>query len=115
MSDRASEQETVVEFPATGDPLDKTGRGIMGSLDRAATLLRENIQNTVNVSHKLSLQLGEAQERIRELEAHVRHHKDRADRAEQWLHHIAQEIEQRFFSSVRADQTPTRQNGPRRG
>ena len=115
MSDRASEvPETVIPFPPGGDPLDRTGQIILDSLRRAASTLTENIENTVSVSHKLSLQLRDAQDRIKELEAQILHHKDRADRAEQWLHHISQEIEQRFFASAGSSfhQAPTRQTSP---
>ena len=113
MSDRASDvAETVIPFPTAGDPLDRTGQEILDSLRRAESTLVENIKNTVSVSHKLSLQLRDAQDRIAELEAHILHHKGRADRAEQWLHHISQEIEQRFFASADRRPAPTREASP---
>jgi hypothetical protein len=34
---------------------------------------------------------------LRELEAKVRQHAERADRAERWLHQVSVEIEQKFF------------------
>ena len=45
----------------------------------------------------LTALLRAAEERIRELEAKVRHHEDRADRAERWVYKIWVEIEQKFF------------------
>jgi chromosome segregation ATPase len=45
----------------------------------------------------LSAQLQAAEQRIKELEAKVRHHEDRADRAERWVYKIWVEIEQKFF------------------
>ncbi len=45
----------------------------------------------------LAAQLRTAEERIRELEARLRYHEDRADRAERWVYKIWVEIEQKFF------------------
>jgi hypothetical protein len=39
---------------------------------------------------------------MRELEAKVRHHQDRADRAEKWLYQISVEIEQKFLGQEKA-------------
>jgi hypothetical protein len=55
-------------------------------------------------------QAGAAEDRIRELEAHVRHYQERADRAEKWLHRISLEIEQKFFS--RDDSRPAQSPPP---
>ena len=56
------------------------------------------------MANKLSGQVRAAEGRIRELEAKVRHHQDRADRAEKWLYQISVEIEQNFFG--RGDSRP---------
>jgi hypothetical protein len=61
-------------------------------------------------THQLSAQLRAAEDRIRELEAKVRHHQDRADRAERWLHQISVEIEQKFFG--REDSRPSQPPPP---
>jgi chromosome segregation ATPase len=45
----------------------------------------------------VSAQLRAAEQRIRELEAKVRHLEDRADRAERWVYKIWVEIDQKFF------------------
>jgi hypothetical protein len=47
-----------------------------------------NYQQTLEMTDKLSAELRAAEDRMRELEAKVRHHEDRADRAEKWLHHV---------------------------
>ena len=114
--------ETVVPFvplarnatPDGGDPLDSAGRTILGLLHRAAGMVEENAQHALGVAHNLSLQLRAAEDRIKDLEADVRHYQDRADRAEKWLHQISIEIEQRFFgpSDGRPAQAPSRQAGP---
>jgi hypothetical protein len=56
----------------------------------------------------LTALLRAAEERIRELEAKVRHHEDRADRAERWVYKIWVEIEQKFFGgdAVRSSEPP---------
>ena len=44
-----------------------------------------------------SLQLRASEEKIKELEADIRHYHDRAQRAEKWLAHIYKDIEEKFF------------------
>jgi hypothetical protein len=112
--------ETVVPFaknaaPASDDRLDSAGQSILGLLQRAASMAEENSQHALSVAHKLAVQLRSAEDRIRDLEADVRHCRERADRAENWLYKISLEIEERFFSSAddRAPQAPVRQPGPR--
>lgn len=124
MSGRLSDtSETIVPFAPVaraaaadaGDPLDSAGQTILGLLHRAAGMAEENSQHALGVAHKLSLQLRAAEDRIKDLEADVRHYQDRADRAEKWLHQISVEIEQRFFGpgDGRRELAPPRQSGPR--
>ncbi len=80
-----------------GDELDRAGQAILGVLDRAVVAAEAKYQQAVETTHKLSDQLRAAEDRIRQLEANVRHHQDRADRAEKWLYQISVEIEQKFF------------------
>jgi hypothetical protein len=84
------------------DQLDKAGQAILGLLNRAATAAETNYQQAIEMTHKLSAQLRAAEYRIRELDAHVRHHQDRAARAERWLYQISVEIEQKFFGREEA-------------
>jgi hypothetical protein len=113
--------ETVVRFapakgsnPGPGDALDSAGQTILGLLHRAAGMAEESSQHALGLAHNLSLQLRNAEDRIKDLEADVRHYQDRADRAEKWLHQIAVEIEQRFFKPTdsRPAQAPPRKAGP---
>jgi hypothetical protein len=104
-ADPIEKSETVVPFapPAKGqsandgDPLDNAGQTIIGMLERAATISRENCQHAIDVAHKLSLQLRAAEDQIKDLSMDVRHYQDRANRAEQWLLRISKEIDQRFL------------------
>jgi hypothetical protein len=97
--------ETVIPFAPAGkspvandaDQLDLAGRTILGLLNKAAGAAEENSRQALNLAQKFSQQLRASEDRIAELEAEVRHHRDRADRAEQWLHKIYTELEERFF------------------
>jgi hypothetical protein len=106
MSDRNSgAAQTVVPLApksnvrseAGGDPLDAAGKAILGSLHRAASAAEANYQQALEMTDKLSAGLRAAEDRIRELEGNVRHHQDRADRAEKWLYQVSVEIERKFF------------------
>jgi hypothetical protein len=68
-------------------------------LHRAAVSAAANYQQAIEVADKLSGQLRANEDRIRELEAKVRYHHERADRAEKWLYQISIQIEQQFFGS----------------
>jgi hypothetical protein len=110
MSNRgAGVAEAVVPFAPkvnarseAGDPLDRAGQAILGLLHQAANTAEANNQKAMEMAHKLSAELRAAEGRIRELEAKVRHHQDRADRAEKWLYQISIEIEQKFFDREEA-------------
>ena len=65
-----------------GNELDRAGQAILGALHQAAGVVEAKCQQAVEKTHKLSAQLRAAEDRIRELEAKVRHHEERADRAE---------------------------------
>ena len=56
-----------------------------------------NSQHALDMAQKLSHQLRGAEDRIAELEAEVGIYRDKADRAEQWLHKVYTEIEDRFL------------------
>lgn len=96
--------ETIVQFapksnakPEAGDPIDRAAQAILGLLHRTAADTEAKNQQALGMTHQLSAQLRAAEDRIRELEAHLRHHQERADRAERWLYRISLEIEQQFF------------------
>jgi hypothetical protein len=110
MSDRgAGATEAVVPFapkpnakPEAGDPLDRAAQAILGLLHRAAADVEANYQQALEMTRQLSAQLRAAEDRIGKLEAHARHHQERAERAEQWLYQISVEIEQKFFGRTEA-------------
>jgi hypothetical protein len=105
MSNRGSvAAETTVQLapksnakPEAGDPIDRAAQDILGLLHRTAADAEAKNQQALAVTHQVTAQLRAAEDRIRELEAYVRHYQERADRAEKWLHRISLEIEQQFF------------------
>jgi len=87
---------------APNDPLEQAGHLILDMVRQAADNAQARYQQAVESNRKLSAQLRAAEDRIGELEAKVRHNEDRADRAEKWLHHVAVEIEEKFFGREKA-------------
>ena len=83
------------------DQLDKAGQSILGLLHKAAGVAEENSRYELDMAQKLSHQLRAAEDRIAELEAEATAYRDRADRAEQWLHKVYTEIEDRFLRQKR--------------
>ena len=79
------------------DQLDAAGQTILTLLHKAAGMAEENSKHALDLAQKLSHQLRAAETRIAGLEANVRYYQDRTERAEQWLHKIYSEIEERFF------------------
>jgi hypothetical protein len=92
----------VVPFARTeknsgADQLDKAGQTILQLLHRAAGVTEENSRHALETAQKLSHQLRATEDRIVKLEAEVTAYRDRAERAEQWLHRVYTEIEDRFL------------------
>src|SRR5215468_7713660 len=83
-----------------GDPVERSGQAIVSLLQQAAETANSNCNRAMDLAHKLSMQLRAAEERIRELELEMRRYQDRAERAEQWLVRIYNDIEQKFFEKV---------------
>jgi hypothetical protein len=79
------------------DQLDEAGQTILQLLHRATGVAEENSQRALDVAQKLSHQLQSAKDRLAELEAELTARQERADRAEQWLHRVYSEIEDRFL------------------
>ena len=91
---------SVIPFAPTdksNDQLDKAGHSILNLLQKASGVAEKNSQQALDVAQKLALQLREAEQRIADLEGEAESHRDRADRAGQWLHKVYTEIEERFL------------------
>jgi predicted ribosome quality control (RQC) complex YloA/Tae2 family protein len=114
---RPQEEETVVPFAPeknshSGDPdqLDRAGQTILRLLNKAAGVTEENSKHAIETAQRLSHQLRAAENRIAELEAEVAAYQEHAERAEQWLHRVYSEIEERF---MRRDQSERRSSSRR--
>jgi hypothetical protein len=100
-----SQTESVIQFaPAARSAgadgvsqLDKAGHMILETLRRAASVAEANSQHAIDVAEKISHHLRAAEDRIAELEAEVGVYQEKAQRAEQWLHTVYTEIEDRFL------------------
>jgi hypothetical protein len=64
----------------------------------------------MDLAHKLTLQLRAAEDRVRDLETEAAHYRDRAVRAEDWLQHIHNEVEQTFFQKEEAQPPAPKRN-----
>ena len=92
------DQSGVIEFPNGSDSLDRAGQDVLAKLRQAAATSEQTVQHALGVAHQASMQLRTAEDRVSKLEAQMQGYKDRAERAEEWLRHISQEIEQAFPS-----------------
>ena len=88
--------------------VDQTGSAIFEFVKHAGETTKTALQEAREVAEKLADQLRAtrdqlrtAQDHINALKADVRHHRDRAHRAEKWLHQISSEIEQRSSLGAR--------------
>ena len=79
--------------------LDKAGQTILQLLNKAADVAEQNSRHAIDTAQRLSHQLRAAEDRIAELEAEVDAYRQQAERAEQWLHKVYTEIEDRFLES----------------
>ena len=75
----------------------KQGKQFLDCFTRPPESAEANSQHALDKAQKLSHQLRAAEDRIAELEAEVGMYREKADRAEQWLHRVYTEIEDRFL------------------
>lgn len=108
-SNGAGAPKAVVPFapnltarPNGSDELDRAGHAVLDAVRQAAGAAEAKYQQSVEANRRLSAQLRSAEDRIKELEAMVRHQHGRAERAEKWLYQISVEIEQKFFDGAQA-------------
>ena len=102
----AYESESVVPFApknaasSDADQLDRAGQTILQLLHKAAGVAEENSRYALDMAQKLSHQLRAAEDRVAELDAEVQLYQEKSDRAEQWLHKVYTEIEDRFLQQA---------------
>ena len=104
--------DSVVAFApkkAQPDAADEAGHRIIALVQEAADVAKQGCERAMDLAHKLSSQLRDAEERARELEAELIHFRDRAERAEDWLNQIHSHVEKTFFrppGENRRDRSP---------
>jgi hypothetical protein len=100
---RTQHTETVISLnsglqtSANHDQLDQAGQSISALLDKAAGISEEGRRRAAEIQQRLTYQLRTTHRRIADLDAALAAQQQRADRAEQWLHTIYTEIEERFL------------------
>jgi hypothetical protein len=101
-----SHELTIIPFapvPVTvrddADQLDQAAQSILQLFDSAASVAEEDSQRTLNTAEKLLHHLHAAEDRTAELEVEAATYQQRAERAEQWLHRVYTEVEDRFLRS----------------
>ena len=73
--------------------MDRTGNAILEFVINAGETTETELQEAREAAEYLADQLRAANDQINDLEAVVRCHQARADRAEEWLRQISSEIE----------------------
>ena len=104
------EAESVIPFASStknvpANELDKAGQTILQLLHRAADVAENNSRHALEMAQKLSDQLRTAEDRIAKLDAEAEAYRERAERAEQWLHKVYAEIENRFLGGTNSKPT----------
>ena len=99
----AIQSESVAQERAAtsdDDQLESAGQAILKLLHKAAGATEANSRQALATAQKLASQLRAAEDRIAELEAEVQHYRGKSERAEDWLHKISAEIEDRLLNEL---------------
>ena len=97
----AIQSESVAQERAAtsdDDQLESAGQAILKLLHKAAGATEANSRQALATAQKLASQLRAAEDRIAELEAEVQHYRGKSEHAEDWLHKISAEIEDRLLN-----------------
>jgi hypothetical protein len=76
--------------------VDKAGEALLRLLHQSADALEQDHRNALEHAQRIGDQVRAARDRIAELERDIAEHRDRADRAEEWLNKIRNEITEQF-------------------
>ena len=101
MADRPNFESAISFTPTTksgasndGDQLEAAGQAILKLLHKGASVAEANSQRALEREQELSHLLRAATDRIVALEADVQLYREKAERAEQWLHKVYTEVEE---------------------
>jgi chromosome segregation ATPase len=113
----AISDELEAKNAGSADVLDRAGNAILGLVARAAGTAQADLQEAREAAERLVLQLQASRDQLRAaddqinaLKADVTRYRQRADRAEKWLHQISSEIEQKFLGTD--DRRPVHRTAP---
>src|SRR5215207_2940907 len=81
-----------------GEELERAGKAILVLIDRAAQTTQTRVAEAAKAAQNVTEQLRAAEDRIGQLETELRHYRERAARAEEWLNRVRDEIQNNFFS-----------------
>ena len=96
---------SVIAFaPKKGPPdatvvADDAGQHIVALVQKASDMAKVDCQRAMDLAHRVSSELREAEERARKFEAEASYFRHRAARAEEWLVRIESELQQTFFQN----------------
>ena len=79
-----------------GDRLETAGQSILRLIDKAAGVAEDNTRRAIATAEQIAQELRAAKDHIAKLENELDRYRDRADRAEQWLHKIYREAEEQL-------------------
>lgn len=77
--------------------VDQSGSAIIGLLHEAAEATKADFEHATQTAHQLAMQLRAAEDRAQKLQEQVKQAEQQALHAENWLHRIHDEIEDRFL------------------
>jgi chromosome segregation ATPase len=120
LNDSSYDTDSVIHFAPNArnvsdntDQLDRAGQTILQLLHKAAGAAEDNSRHALEMAQKISDQLRAAEDRVSQLEAELETYRDRAERAEQWLHRVYSEIEDRFLRQSKLNGAPQRSRNAR--
>jgi hypothetical protein len=87
----------AVSKSVVGDDIDQSGTAIFSLLQQAVETSRAECDRANQTAHEYALQLRAANDLVKQLQIKVAQLEERARRAEDWLHHIRNIIEDKFF------------------
>jgi hypothetical protein len=107
--------EEMSAAPSEVDPLDRAAKDIMRELQLKAAVCEQNFQRAVVSAHQASMQLRAVENRIEELETECAVVRERAERGERWLQHLAGTIERAFLPGDQSHLVLERQEAEKGG
>jgi septation ring formation regulator EzrA len=82
---------------ASNDVVDQSGSAIIALLQQAAESAQADYERAAQTAHQLAMQLRAAEDRAERLQEQVKQLEQQQQHAEDWLHRIHGEIEDRFL------------------